>query len=67
MKYKDSTMFDCVQEPLTRITFSAYPTCHDVNVSTALPERLDIIMGFNTGDLVWLGTLNFFCNRKKER
>lgn len=44
-----------LQEPLARVTFSAYPTCHDVNTMTASPERMDIIIGFNTGDLVWLG------------
>jgi hypothetical protein len=24
---------------------------------TASPERLDVVIGFNTGDLVWLGEL----------
>ncbi|KAJ3507274.1 hypothetical protein NLJ89_g6395 [Agrocybe chaxingu] len=38
------------------ITFSAYPTCHDVNISTATPDHLDVIIGFNTGDLIWLGS-----------
>ncbi|KAF7778567.1 hypothetical protein Agabi119p4_2912 [Agaricus bisporus var. burnettii] len=42
------------KEPLTRIVFSAHPTCHDINQSTASAERLDVIIGFNTGDLVWL-------------
>ncbi|KAI5834892.1 WD40 repeat-like protein [Schizophyllum commune Tattone D] len=42
------------KEPLAKITFSAYPTCHDVNAFTASPEHLDIVIGFNTGDLVWL-------------
>ncbi|KAJ7137724.1 WD40-repeat-containing domain protein [Mycena epipterygia] len=42
------------KEPLARVTFSAYPTCHDVNVSTSSSERLDVIIGFSTGDLVWL-------------
>ncbi|KAF8559707.1 WD40 repeat-like protein [Imleria badia] len=41
------------KEPLTRISFSAFPTCHDVNTLTASPERLDVIIGFHTGDLVW--------------
>ncbi|KAH0830697.1 WD40 repeat-like protein [Lanmaoa asiatica] len=41
------------KEPLTRISFSAFPTCHDVNTLTASPERLDVVIGFNTGDLVW--------------
>ena len=45
------------QEPLSRITFSAHPTCHDVNLFTASSERLDVIIGFHTGDLIWLGML----------
>ncbi|KAF8964008.1 catabolite repression protein creC [Flammula alnicola] len=47
-----------IKEPLSRITFSAYPTCHDVNISTATPDHLDVIIGFNTGDLVWLDPIN---------
>ncbi|TFK30213.1 WD40 repeat-like protein [Coprinopsis marcescibilis] len=42
------------KEPLSRITFSQHPTCHDVNISTASSERLDVIIGFASGDLVWL-------------
>ncbi|KXN92246.1 putative catabolite repression protein creC [Leucoagaricus sp. SymC.cos] len=42
------------KEPLARIVFSAYPTCHDINQSTSSGEHLDVIIGFNTGDLVWL-------------
>ncbi|KAJ7735429.1 catabolite repression protein creC [Mycena olivaceomarginata] len=42
------------KEPLARVTFSAYPTCHDVNLSTSSSEHLDVIIGFSTGDLVWL-------------
>ena len=44
-----------LQEPLARVTFSAYPTCHDVNLFTASPERLDVVIGFHTGDLMWFG------------
>lgn len=44
------------QEPLVRLFFSAYPTCHDVNPATASPDRIDIIIGFNTGDIVWYGS-----------
>lgn len=43
------------KEPLTRVTFTAYPTCHDVNTSTAASDRLDVVIGFNTGDLLWFG------------
>ncbi|THU88588.1 WD40 repeat-like protein [Dendrothele bispora CBS 962.96] len=42
------------KEPLARVNFSAHPTCHDVNPLTASPERLDVIIGFSTGDLIWL-------------
>ncbi|KAK7015164.1 hypothetical protein VNI00_019189 [Paramarasmius palmivorus] len=42
------------KEPLARITFSAHPTCHDVNPLTASSDRLDVIVGFSTGDLIWL-------------
>jgi hypothetical protein len=43
------------KEPLARVTFTAYPTCHDINPATASSDHLDIIIGFNTGDLVWFG------------
>lgn len=46
---------EVLQEPLARITFSAYPTCHDVNRHTANYTSLDIVIGFNTGDLIWFG------------
>ncbi|KAF9246391.1 WD40 repeat-like protein [Melanogaster broomeanus] len=46
------------KEPLTKITFSAFPTCHDVNPVTALPVRLDVVIGFNTGDLVWFDPMS---------
>lgn len=46
---------ETIQEPLARITFSAYPTCHDVNRHTASYTSLDIVIGFNTGDLIWFG------------
>lgn len=43
------------KEPLARVTFTAYPTCHDVNTSTAASDRLDVVIGFHTGDLIWFG------------
>jgi hypothetical protein len=48
------------KEPLARVTFTAYPTCHDVNPTTASSDRLDVVIGFNTGDLVWFGE-NILC------
>lgn len=46
------------KEPLSRITFSAYPTCHDVNFATVSSERIDIVIGFSTGDLVWFDPIS---------
>ncbi|KAK0497094.1 hypothetical protein EDD18DRAFT_1319942 [Armillaria luteobubalina] len=46
------------KEPLARVTFSAFPTCHDVNTLTASPECLDVIIGFSTGDLIWLDPIS---------
>ncbi|KZS90026.1 WD40 repeat-like protein [Sistotremastrum niveocremeum HHB9708] len=46
------------KDPLARITFSAFPTCHDVNLATASPDRIDVVIGFSTGDLVWFDPLS---------
>ncbi|OAX44596.1 WD40 repeat-like protein [Rhizopogon vinicolor AM-OR11-026] len=55
------------KEPLTRISFSAYPTCHDVNPSTASSERLDVIIGFSTGDLIWFDPMSSrYCRLNKQ-
>ncbi|ORX37128.1 WD40-repeat-containing domain protein [Kockovaella imperatae] len=42
------------KEAFSRVTFSQVPTCHTVSPFTASPDRLDIIVGFASGDLVWL-------------
>lgn len=42
------------KESLARITFTASPSAHDVNQFTRAHDRLDIVIGFVTGDLVWL-------------
>lgn len=36
------------------MTFSVVPTCHAVSHLTASSDRLDIVVGFASGDLVWL-------------
>ncbi|KAG0030358.1 hypothetical protein BGZ82_007479 [Podila clonocystis] len=46
-------------EPLSHITFSkAIPTSHDVNVLTRSSDHLDVIIGFNTGDIIWFDPLS---------
>ncbi|WWC96487.1 hypothetical protein V866_003355 [Kwoniella sp. B9012] len=42
------------KEPLTRITFSQVPTCHAVNMHTLGPDRMDVVIGFTSGDLLWV-------------
>ncbi|SPC62867.1 related to WD40 repeat protein CreC [Ustilago sp. UG-2017b] len=42
------------KESLARITFTASPSAHDINQFTRTHDRLDIVIGFVTGDLVWL-------------
>ncbi|CAO3646373.1 unnamed protein product [Mucor hiemalis] len=52
---------ELTKTPLSKLTFAkAYPTCHDVNAITSSKDHLDVIIGFNTGDLVWYDTV---CNR----
>ncbi|OCF40279.1 hypothetical protein I317_05912 [Kwoniella heveanensis CBS 569] len=42
------------REPLTRITFSQVGTCHAVNLHTLGPDRVDVVVGFASGDLIWI-------------
>ncbi|CAE6441353.1 hypothetical protein ACGC1H_004215 [Rhizoctonia solani] len=46
------------KEPLARISFSQFPTCHAVNPLTGSSTCLDIVIGFNTGDLIWFEPLS---------
>ncbi|KAF8590025.1 WD40 repeat-like protein [Ramaria rubella] len=46
------------KDPLARITFSAFPTCHDVNRTTASHDHLDVVIGFSTGDLIWFDPIS---------
>lgn len=47
------------QEHLCKIVFTkAYPTCHNVNKSTCTGDNMDIIIGFSTGDLIWLDPIS---------
>ncbi|KAF9421922.1 hypothetical protein BGZ94_008718 [Podila epigama] len=46
-------------EPLSHITFTkAFPTSHDVNILTRSCDHLDVIIGFNTGDIIWFDPLS---------
>ncbi|TFY70270.1 hypothetical protein EVG20_g2740 [Dentipellis fragilis] len=55
------------KDALSRISFSAFPTCHDVNQATISHERIDIIIGFHTGDLVWFDPISSrYCRLNKQ-
>lgn len=43
-----------VQDTLSRVTFSQVPTCHAVSLHTVSQERVDCVVGFSSGDIVWL-------------
>ncbi|KAM0792236.1 hypothetical protein ACM66B_004931 [Microbotryomycetes sp. NB124-2] len=45
------------KEALARVVFSAAPTCVDVNQHTASHNQIDVLVGFNTGDIFWFDPL----------
>ncbi|KZT55092.1 WD40 repeat-like protein [Calocera cornea HHB12733] len=47
-----------MKEPLARVTFAAFPTCHDINRHTSGSDALDLLIGFNTGDIMWYDPLS---------
>ncbi|KZT09604.1 WD40 repeat-like protein [Laetiporus sulphureus 93-53] len=56
-----------VKEPLARIHFAAHPTCHDVNLTTLSPDNIDVIIGFNTGDILWFDPTSWrYCRLNKQ-
>lgn len=52
-----------IREPVARVTFSTAPTCIDVNQFTRSAERLDVIVGFNSGDLIWIDPVSLRYSR----
>ncbi|KAM0723962.1 hypothetical protein Q7P37_000953 [Cladosporium fusiforme] len=41
-------------ENMTKVLFTkAHAICHDVNTFTQSTSHLDVILGFNTGDMIW--------------
>ncbi|GAA5848601.1 hypothetical protein JCM8547_004569 [Rhodosporidiobolus lusitaniae] len=45
------------KEPLSKIIFSTFPTCIDANQHTASHQQVDILIGFSSGDIVWVDPL----------
>ncbi|WFC93939.1 hypothetical protein MBRA1_000565 [Malassezia brasiliensis] len=52
-----------IREPIARVTFSTSPTCIDVNQFTRSADRLDVIVGFNSGDLIWIDPVSLRYSR----
>lgn len=42
------------RDPVAKLAFAAIPTCTAVNYATLSHERIDILVGFHTGDIVWV-------------
>jgi len=42
------------REPTARVSFSAVPTCIDVNQYTRSGDGLDVLVGFASGDVLWI-------------
>ncbi|PWN26030.1 WD40 repeat-like protein [Jaminaea rosea] len=51
------------REPLGRFLFASPPSAHDVNQLTRSPSVLDVIIGFPTGDILWLDALGLRYSR----
>jgi hypothetical protein len=55
------------KEMLARVHFSVHPTAVAINKATASSDRLDVAVGFASGDIVWFGKgswdSDFFCTR----
>lgn len=42
------------RDPVARLAFAATPTCTAINYSTLSHERMDLLIGFHTGDIIWI-------------
>ncbi|GAA6027087.1 hypothetical protein JCM8097_006100 [Rhodosporidiobolus ruineniae] len=42
------------KDALSRIVFSNFPTCIDANQHTASHTQVDVLVGFSTGDIIWM-------------
>jgi len=47
-----------IRDPAVRLLFVHSPLCHDINQYTQQPDRLDVAIGFNTGDILWVDPIS---------
>ncbi|TNY20229.1 WD40-repeat-containing domain protein [Rhodotorula diobovata] len=45
------------KDALARVIFASFPTCVDANQHTASGSQIDVLVGFATGDIIWLDPL----------
>ncbi|GAA5874953.1 hypothetical protein JCM3774_000458 [Rhodotorula dairenensis] len=45
------------KDSLSRIVFASFPTCVDANQHTASGTQIDVLVGFVTGDILWMDPL----------
>ncbi|GAA5830344.1 hypothetical protein JCM11251_001316 [Rhodosporidiobolus azoricus] len=45
------------KDALSRIIFASFPTCIDANQHTASNTQVDVLIGFATGDILWMDPL----------
>ncbi|BGP37991.1 hypothetical protein JCM10449v2_001918 [Rhodotorula kratochvilovae] len=45
------------KDALARVIFSSFPTCIDANQHTASGSQIDVLIGFATGDIIWMDPL----------
>ncbi|GJN88567.1 hypothetical protein Rhopal_001533-T1 [Rhodotorula paludigena] len=45
------------KDALARVIFSSFPTCIDANQHTASGSQIDVLIGFNSGDIIWMDPL----------
>ncbi|BGP30078.1 hypothetical protein JCM10296v2_001830 [Rhodotorula toruloides] len=45
------------KDSLSRVIFANFPTCIDANQHTASHTQVDVLIGFNSGDIVWMDPL----------
>ena len=54
------------KEPAGRIVFTHAPQCHDIHQHTCRHDRMDVIVGLSSGDLVWIDPIHYRCTRMNK-
>ncbi|WFD36340.1 hypothetical protein MCUN1_003219 [Malassezia cuniculi] len=55
--------YAALKEPVVRVLFASAPLCHDVNQVTSSQDAIDLLIGFETGDILWIDAVGLRYNR----